>query len=571
MRMSCSFHSIKSLCGRVALLGFALCAAVSLAHASSCGINWGTPSNFFDGVNAQGEFSYWRDIGQVDFGNDLKIPLVIGFKPNRGSHSLLGRGFMVPLLESNVVQVDERRFLVFQPDGLTRRFKRKTPTDSILAGQGGWAGEIKGDTMTLWAECGSKLVFVKGRIVTIGLPKDRTLEVVYVDGLVSEVREKGRTVLKVERDFRGNVMGLRVGNNRVGVEMGQRPRVDVVAKTNVIGGLEPSVQALTLADGKQVVFEFAVNEKVQPTLDVSGDKPRSFTWDAATGRLLRDGDWNYSIKPGKNRWANAAIGRVNGQKQKEFWHDDKHNGLLIVEGVDGVRHVTHTFVSGVLTGKVRKKERIVKGKSEMILQAFYDETGKLLRLDEEGKELRTYNYDEKGRLVGVLSGGKELWSKKFDEKGRVVEEVKKHGAHVVYQYLEDGRVEKKVSESNGSKLTQLYHRGKEIRRELSGGRVFNYSYDDKGRLIRVVDQNHLVRDILVRDIVYGVTGEVIEEYRDGVLSYKNFIDKNSAGRIKVFFDPNGSIKMAQDFTQEKVKTLKNISADMLHAQWLPMN
>lgn len=381
----------------VAAFGFVPCANAD----SKCGINWAVPSNRFNGINETGEFSYWRDIGQIDFGNGFKIPLTIGFRPNRGGSSMLGKSWIVPLCEANIIQIDERRFALTQPDGITRQFARNKPTDSILRGQGGWKGEIKQNTITLWAECGSKLVFDKGKIVTISLPKGRVLDVVYVNGLVGEVREKGRTAvaLKVERDFRGAVKGFKIGENRVEIEMGERPRVDAVQGTHVVGGKENALHTVTLSDGEKAVFDFDVNEKLQPTLNISGDTSRSFTWDPTTGRLIKDGDWTYEIKSGKNRWANAAIGRINAQKQKEYWFLDRPNGREITETLDGVKTVRTWFTSGPLAGKTRMLERTEGDKTAVLQKCFYAEDGRLLRdIGPDGK-MRQYLYDEKGHRI----------------------------------------------------------------------------------------------------------------------------------------------------------------------------
>ncbi len=207
---------MKFSASNFAAIGGAL--VVSIASAIGCQIQWTVPNNYFDSVNDMGELSYWRSLGEIDFGNNFKVPLTIGFNPSRGGNSWLGRGWIIPTLEANVVQVDDRRFLLTQPDGHTRKFWRKSPSASELSGQGNWKGEIDGNSMTLWADCGWKLGFSKGKLVSISTPKNRTLNVIYINGRPSEIQEQGRTMLKVESDPTGTITGLTFGTTRVGVE-----------------------------------------------------------------------------------------------------------------------------------------------------------------------------------------------------------------------------------------------------------------------------------------------------------------------------------------------------------------
>lgn len=85
---------MKNLGLALAVLWFVF--ATSMPSANACGVDWQVPTNHFDSVNEMGEFSYWRQIGQVDFGNDLKVPLIIGFKPNRGGKFVSWAGVDCP-------------------------------------------------------------------------------------------------------------------------------------------------------------------------------------------------------------------------------------------------------------------------------------------------------------------------------------------------------------------------------------------------------------------------------------------------------------------------------------------
>ena len=545
---------------RVTMFGAVLCGVISSAVA--CGIDWEVPHNHFDGVSENGDFSYWRDIGTFDLGEGLKIPLVIGFKPTRGGNSLLGRGWIIPLLESNVVQVDETKFLLTQPDGITRQFWRKKPDDLLLKGQGNWAGQIQGNTIVLWADCGWKLVFSKGKITSITTPKNRVLNVVYGGDGMMKLLENGSAVLQVANTANGVGMKLSFGTNQIDLEMDKRPRVEVVKGLNVVGGYEKSLHRVRLSGAREAVYDFAVDKKMQPTLKIAGDTDRMFTWDAKSGKLIKDGEWSYNIKPGDNWWDNTAQGRINTKNQKEFWFFDKVNGREIMEGIDGTRKVTHYFASGILRGRIRKEEKISERGSEVTYQAVYDEKGKLLREAKDDGVTILYKYDRKGNRIGATSNGKELWSKKYDTDGRLVEEVLENGSVVTYRYLgQDGDcIEKKVLEKNGTRMLQLYQGMREIRRELDDGSIYNYSYDNEGRLTKIIDPKNNVRDLK-----YGLTGAIIEEYENNFLSYKIFTDESNVSRIMVSFNKDGSVKMARDWVRGK--EYENLTPEIINTLW----
>jgi len=378
----------------------ALVFAGTLHVVGACGVDWRVPSNHFDGVNEWGKLSYWRQIGKIDLGDNLQIPLIIGFNPTRGNSPYLGRGWMVSLLESNIVQVDENKFLLTQPDGISRQFWRKKPTDTVLQGQGDWKGEISDNSITVWAECGWKLVFNRGKITSIATPKNRVINLVYTNGRVSEIQERGRTVLKVEIDsMSGQVNGLSYGTNHIGIELGDKPKIETIQGLNVLAGNEKSLHKLTLPGGSLAICDFGVNEKLQPTLKVSGDTSRQFVWNPMSGKAVQDGEWTYDIKPTETQYTNAATSRTNSKSQTEFWYLDKEKGVETVKGLDGIQRITSRYTSGQLAGKIRDITEIENGVIRTILKNSYDEMGRLIRSTDELGVVQVLHYDNAGHFV----------------------------------------------------------------------------------------------------------------------------------------------------------------------------
>lgn len=348
-----------------------------------CGLSWTIPEDHFPGVNGRGFVSYFEKVGEVDFGDGLALPLIINF--NSGNELVspyFGKSFTLFLLESNIVQTAENTFLATFPDGSLNLFIRNRPEETILYGSDGWKGEIKGDMINVYAPCGWKLAFSRGRILSIVTDKDRKFDYVYSGNAVTAIRENGKDKLTVEADQgTGEVKALLFNNMRMEVVLDQKPKVQVIAGQRVVAGIDRALKYLNPTDGSSKAFEFAVNGQMQPTLKVVSktNTDRIFVWDAATRLIVSDGDWVYNITTPNGVLATAAIKRENGQKQSEYWFDDEAKGLEITQGINGIKQIKTWFVSGVAAGALRKIEVIrPTGLTDVTYRASYDEGGGLL-------------------------------------------------------------------------------------------------------------------------------------------------------------------------------------------------
>ena len=205
--------------------------ALSAGRLFGCGISWKAPTNHFDSVNERGFLSYWAQISTFDFGNGLEIPLIVNFRSNRDSISPYGGyGWLVTLLESSVVQLEENRFMVVQPDGWNRYFGRKSASDTTLLGDGGWAAELKGNRFAAWANCGWKLVYVNGKISSMVSPQNRSFDWVRSGDRVTEIREGGTAKLAVKWNDAGTEMtAIEADGRKVTFERKNKTRVQTVA------------------------------------------------------------------------------------------------------------------------------------------------------------------------------------------------------------------------------------------------------------------------------------------------------------------------------------------------------
>jgi len=359
-----------------------------------CGIDWSLPKNHFDGVNEFGFVSIWETLGSIPLGSGLSLPLNANFRSDRStSSSTLGSGWHLALLDANIVQIDERTFMMFDPAGPFRLFWRDPKNPNVLSGQAGWKAEIcSGNTITAWADCsGVKLVFNRGRIASMQL-KDKVLTYNYQNGQISEIRDGNTRILKVEKEaITGEVTGLTLANNqKIQVEHGDRPRVQVVNGQQLVTGVEPSLSKVTKADGTDITLDYAADHKINPTLKI-GD--RLITWNPTTKFIVSDGEWTYNIKPSLVKGFNASIERKNSANSEELWFADLAAGRETLKTVDKSEKVTTCFTSGELSGKLRSVLTI--GPYGNIINSekyFYNEIGNCIRKENSSGRVVVFDY-----------------------------------------------------------------------------------------------------------------------------------------------------------------------------------
>ncbi len=466
----------------------------------SCGVESQLPYNHFNGVNERGYVSYWEQIAAVDFGNGLRLPVIINFRSDRNSSSsYLGSGWSLPLVESFIYPVNERNFVMVGVDGANRYFYRKNSQDTILKDKAGWAAEIKDDTITAWAECGWKYTFKNGKVMSIQTPGGRTLDYLYSGDRVTGIREGGNEVVKmIVNPTDKKATGMEFNNRRIQFELRDRSIIRNAAGNNPVTETALTLNKVTEWKVEPREYIFGVNEKNQLTLQI-GD--RLITWNPETKRIISDGGWTYeiSINTDKEVFANAAIKRTNSKGESEFWHKDNAKGTEEVQGIDGVSEVTMRFTSGNLMGKVRKIQRITKeGEKKDIFRATYDEQGKVLReVLEDGsrneyeyaangdkiqKRMKDGNFQFKrifsadGKTLTVEDASGKTEQVFFDDKDRDTKTLINGKLHSLKTYAPEGTWQKtEVYSNDGAKLT----------------RTFYSEYDENGRLISEKATDHL--------------------------------------------------------------------------------
>jgi len=406
-----------------------------------CGLDWSAPRNHFDGLDEQGHVMFVDSLGNLALQDGTTLPLYTMFKSSwTNSSPYLGQGWMLPLLDSRIVQVDDNAFQLWMPNGRYQYLGRDAGNPNLLNGQSGWKAEIQGNTITAWATCGWKLTYDSGKISSITTPGNQVLEMTYRDGQITEVRDNGAPVLSVSVDPNsGLVDGLTVNGKTIGLKESNKPVVQVVDGKTVVGQVSPSLSQATLADGTSKTYQFKVDDKTNPELIV--DK-RTISWDPVTQLATKDGDWTYDIKPDAEGAGQPDITRTNSKGQSEFYSLNPWTGTETVQGMNGVRQITDTFInSSTLAGHIRSVSRSVNGSSAVLIKRYdYDETGKMIRETLYGTTPHQFifKYNSFGKQIEVDKDGTLFMTKTFDAQGRLLSKQFSTGLRETYSYLTDG-------------------------------------------------------------------------------------------------------------------------------------
>ncbi len=405
-----------------AILGaFVVASFAAAPSAKSCG-DFRKPETHFDGVNEYGFVSYWDQLGEIKLADGSVLPLIIGFRSDWETLSPsphVGSGWLLGLLDAHFVQRSENAFDMISIDGYTVPFGRDPKNPSILNGAQGWKAEIKRDVVTVWAECGWKIQFTKGKISAITTPKNSVVQIRRdPTGLVSDVIEGTNVLLRVATDSKGKINGLSMANDRnIGIALVEKPSIQNLNGINVVDSKTLSLGEVTMPDGLKKSFDYSPVTELHPTMTIAGNGavPRVLTWDSISRHISSDGLWRYEIKPSETMGHNSAIQRTNEKSQKELWHYDSVKGTETIVTADGTEKKTSWFTSGKLAGLLRKVEESVKGRPTNTYLASYDEEGKLAR---ETKNGYTIIYKDGLTISHIIApDGTQDWSATTEKPG----------------------------------------------------------------------------------------------------------------------------------------------------------
>lgn len=411
---------------------------------AGCGLESRIPTDHFYGVDGEGRVNLWFEIGKLPKLGSGSFPIAINFNSARnGKAGLLGAGWIIPIFESRMVQLDENRFEMLEPNGVKTSFRRG-PIASTLVSTSGWAGELREDEIVVKGCNGGKLTFKKGQLSKVESGSDSYSISIRSDGFAELRGATGNVITLEERTDGGKT--LTVGEKRIELSFGERPVVNNVGGKNLVTAVSKTLTGISVSDGEVMNAEFGVTPSLDPTLKIveNRGKKATYTWNASTGHIICDDDWTYEL-PGVvaengegpiKRTSKANAGSV------EFWQSDPGKGIQLAQRAGGPLVKTIRFASGPLTGKLRRIEEERDGQTSITRELSFDEKGRILRDVGSGKSLY-YRYDDDSRTWTAYSDAWDnlMWKRQFSKVGTLEEIHYPNGQVVRIKPASDGQFE----------------------------------------------------------------------------------------------------------------------------------
>jgi len=360
--------------------------------------------------NAHGYLQLWREIDVVDFGKGLTQPLTLRFSSERQNNPspYFGNGWWCGLLEAKAYLKRERMLRAELPCGQVVYLRQsKTDPNAYQTPNKQMAAVIDKDDITLVGSCCGEYRYRQGRLFQIKSTDGRLITLTRNGNLVTEIREEGSAItpFKLVTSSAGIPTGMYVNGKLHTFELGKRPRVENTNGTDVIAGFDPSLALWKFPDGKQETYQFEVGPDVSPNLKMTDrdNAESNYVWDGASGHIVSDGEWTYTVGKMAGPFDLPKLRRVNSKGEEEFRYVDMAKGITEVKNLKQGHTIMETFLSsGPLYGKVRKVEKVVDGVKKTIFQAGYDESGKLLRTVDAKGFTAVNEFGKDGKLSGKI-------------------------------------------------------------------------------------------------------------------------------------------------------------------------
>lgn len=379
----------------------------------ACGLDWIVPkvgpfsNSSFD---EKGRLLYVVEITSVAFGTkDHRevFPIIAKFSPRyRQNSGLFGSGWLIPLLESNIVQVKDNEFLAEMPDGWTRLFYRLNEHPNVLGEAGGWRGEIFPDKIVLNSECGWKLLFKEGKLASITTPQNQTLIYTRNKGNLERVSLNDLDVVRIDRDNKGLVRGFIVPSStgKTSINKTLVPRKVSIGGVETIVDYQNSLESIEYKNNK-IVFNYETSGDRNQVIHIN-DSTRGYkfiSWRASDGVILQEDSYSYVVDQGPEN--GLKIERVNSKTgSRELWLTDPGKGLESTLTKDGKVVTVRRFTSGRARGKIRRFTQVDPGgKEEVVGYWSYDERGVPIRFEDK---VFKCNYDKQNGTISITKFGK---------------------------------------------------------------------------------------------------------------------------------------------------------------------
>lgn len=385
---------------------------------NACGLLWVPPSGPISNTASDGTLNYWTTITTINT-KDIQIPILLGFSSVSAPASLIGPGWTLPIIDSNVIQIDQNDFLITLPDGRKDRLTRDTSKPALLKGNG-WVANISGNTIECKAECGWSLSFTQGKLTRITTPNSKVFTIsrddikkeYHISDGTQEVLAVSPLISKGEK----NGYKLSAGRSDFMLWLGKRPVVQSIGGQRVIGSMVESLSGIEHEQLLQKTFSFDVDKNIRPTLKVLD---HIFVWNAESGQLLSDGNNEYKTRSVAGV---DCLSRETPDGDCELFGSDNEKGIFVRKYLQRPFEVEKIFTSGILSGKVRSIDVSKDGNTWVEMKRFsYDGAGAIIReISNKGSVKSEVNFSKQNIKLFNEKTGDILLQVDFNSSGEVI-------------------------------------------------------------------------------------------------------------------------------------------------------
>lgn len=393
----------------------------------------------------------WRDVANIRVGKELLLPLRIRFAVGQPTaRPLFGKFWFCPLLESSLI-LESESLLNWMDLGGRTSFLSRRKDGTFVSGDDRVVARKTSPSEWILTSRGMEYRYIDGKIKSLKFAPDRVVEWVY----------QGSRIIGLSGSAEGTLLTIEYGGgqafptalvtqgNRVELKTQKVPSVSVVSGTPMVAGFEESLGGFESPRAQcrfPIEFDPKGNFSMKATSLAGGES--LFVWDAASGILKSDGEWNYTTT--QDPVKGPIVSRTNKSGQSESYYFDTKTGTSEYKAPDGtIVNRSYFIANGPTQYKIRRATTLQDGKEIAVRQWSYDEAGRLVRESEDGAE-RSWAWNDDGSLQseGLRAGDKVIWQTSYDKEGRMVEKIIKNKTYryayeagkTVMMCLRDGKV-----------------------------------------------------------------------------------------------------------------------------------
>ncbi|MFT5468654.1 MAG: hypothetical protein ACI8UO_003765 [Verrucomicrobiales bacterium] len=423
--------------------------AVGLAFAGANELD--KPTNTVGYANCFGNLQFTGHLGTIRFSQTEVYDFYYQYTSWDGASSpLLGQNFIVPLLESKLI--DHDYFIQVTTLGGSTDFLYRLPAEpeSYVSYNGrSRATRLGADRFVRTSPDGFQLEYRAGRLTQFRTPKNTPVTLTYADdGSCDGVRGAGGVaVVSVSRPAESQVqIETHAGSYKIQLQ----PFPDVPNPRAAELGIElaprKTVASIAWPNGSSTAFNYELDQR-ELTMNMSyAGASVNFSWALADGAIRAAGNVRYDVGGLSREW-NLEQERITGGQfsvRRSYpdgtWKSFVQNedtGMIEEETSRSPLVRTHRIKNrGPTFNFIKKRERQIAttGEFETFYRAFYDANGNLLRQVSEGKLV--HHLRENLELPRGAIGPDDDFHR-YDADGRVFQS-RVGGIETNRRFLQDG-------------------------------------------------------------------------------------------------------------------------------------